>query len=78
MAHFLDKKGIATETLRMEIRKSPAVVQEYISFLEGKLHKPTVSVSVCPECGCNKLQDDGLDYRSCLNILCEWNGQIGR
>jgi hypothetical protein len=32
-------------------------------------------VAVCPSCGCNQLQDDGGNYRSCLNVLCEWKGQ---
>lgn len=32
-------------------------------------------VAVCPDCGCNRLQDDGGNYRTCLNILCDWKGQ---
>jgi hypothetical protein len=54
------------------------ILVSYLSEELSKLHQPTVSGLVCPQCGCNKLQDDGLDYRSCLNVLCEWNGQIGR
>ena len=30
---------------------------------------------VCPDCGCNKLQNDG-DVRTCLNVLCEWRGKL--
>jgi hypothetical protein len=41
----------------------------------SKLHQPTVISAVCPECGCNKLQNDGGNYRSCLNVLCYWKGQ---
>jgi hypothetical protein len=63
MAHFLDEK----ETLRMEIRKSPAIVQEYISFLESKLHQPTVISSVCSCVRKHKLYEHNLN--EC--IICE-------
>ncbi len=31
---------------------------------------------VCPNCGCNKIQDDGGNYYTCLNMLCDFRGQI--
>lgn len=38
----------------------------------SKLHQPTVSESVCPKCGCNKLTDLARDYKSCANAYCDW------
>jgi len=29
----------------------------------------------CPECGCNKLQDDLNNNYTCLNIMCDWSGR---
>lgn len=30
----------------------------------------------CPKCGCNKLQDDTNNHKTCLNVLCDWKGLI--
>ena len=32
-------------------------------------------VAFCPECGCNKLQHDYGKHHTCLNVLCDWQGQ---
>ena len=41
----------------------------------SKLHQPTViknEVTVCPECGCNKVQKLVGGNYSCMNAYCEW------
>jgi len=41
-----------------------------------KLNKPAVRHIVCPTCGCNKLQHEGNNHYLCLNVLCNFQGQI--
>jgi hypothetical protein len=44
-----------------------------VSKCEGN----SVKATVCPECGCNKLQHDYVKHYTCLNVLCDWQGQTG-
>jgi len=38
-------------------------------------YEPMLGI-VCPECGCNKMQNDWRNNYTCLNTLCDWSGLI--
>ena len=46
---------------------------EAIKYAETQaFQQPTVSESVCPKCGCNKLTDLAGEGKSCANAYCDW------
>jgi len=61
------------EKIKAKLSRKPLLVIPDVSKYEGN----SVKATVCPECGCNKLQHDYVKHYTCLNVLCDWQGQTG-
>jgi len=68
---------VRSETADFRISEQPSKeIIRILTEISEKLSLGCVSKLICPDCGCNKMQDDANDNYTCLNIMCDWKGKL--